>query len=142
MFTLYPHVSRLFSLQPSTSTNKYYLHRVRPLTLRASADAQCCSSDASFALTPTCATPDHCITPSNGFSHASAFFPTELLYCAAMQDLEVSFSPEIGDATVGSLTVCTSKDSSLDGPGYLAGLVKEVTYVNEVSYTPPCISAL
>ncbi|WIA42207.1 hypothetical protein OEZ86_009467 [Tetradesmus obliquus] len=49
----------------------------------------------------------------------------------AKQDLEVSFSPEIGDATVGSLVVCTSKDSSIDGPGYLSALVTEVTYVDE-----------
>jgi hypothetical protein len=48
------------------------------------------------------------------------------------QDLEISFSPEIGDATVGSLVVCTSKDSSIDGPGYLSALVAEVTYVDEV----------
>ncbi|KAF8056371.1 hypothetical protein HT031_006370 [Scenedesmus sp. PABB004] len=49
----------------------------------------------------------------------------------AQHDLELSFSPEIGDATVGSLAVCTSKDSSLDGPGYLSALVSELTYVDE-----------
>uniref|UniRef100_A0A383V943 FAD linked oxidase N-terminal domain-containing protein n=1 Tax=Tetradesmus obliquus TaxID=3088 RepID=A0A383V943_TETOB len=49
----------------------------------------------------------------------------------AEQDLEVSFSPEIGDDTVGSLVVCTSKDSSVDGPGYLSALVTEVTYVDK-----------
>jgi hypothetical protein len=50
-----------------------------------------------------------------------------------LQDLETSFCPEIGDATVGSLTVTTSKDSSIDGPGYLSALVVEVKYVDEVS---------
>jgi len=44
----------------------------------------------------------------------------------------LSFCPEIGDATVGSLVVSTSKDSSIDGPGYLSALVAEVTYVDEV----------
>ncbi len=55
-----------------------------------------------------------------------------LLVCPG-QDLETSFCPEIGDATVGSLAVTTSKDSSIDGPGYLSALVNEVTYVDEVS---------
>lgn len=50
---------------------------------------------------------------------------------AHAQDLELSFCPEIGDATVGSLAVTTSKDSSIDGPGYLSALVTEVKYVNE-----------
>jgi hypothetical protein len=31
--------------------------------------------------------------------------------------------PEIGDATVGSLVVSTSKDSSIEGLGYLSALV-------------------
>lgn len=44
----------------------------------------------------------------------------------------MSFSPEIGDATVGSLAVSTSKDSSIDGPGYLSALLKEIKYVDEV----------
>jgi hypothetical protein len=57
------------------------------------------------------------------------------------QDLELSFSPEIGDATVGSLAVCTSKDSSIDGPGYLSALVSEVTYVDEVGKHAACIAA-
>lgn len=48
------------------------------------------------------------------------------------QDLETSFCPEIGDATVGSLAVTTSKDSSIDGPGYLSALVTEVKFVDEV----------
>jgi hypothetical protein len=34
---------------------------------------------------------------------------------------------------VGSLAVCTSKDSSIDGPGYLSALVVEAKYVDEVS---------
>eukprot|EP00775_Hariotina_reticulata_P008748 gene8748-8928_t len=46
--------------------------------------------------------------------------------------LEISFSPEIGDATVGSLAVTTSKDSSINGPGYLSGLINEIVYVDEV----------
>jgi hypothetical protein len=52
----------------------------------------------------------------------------------AKHDLELSFCPEIGDATVGSLCVCTSKDSSIDGPGYLSALLLEVKYVDEVSF--------
>ena len=37
---------------------------------------------------------------------------------------------EIGDATVGSLASCTSKDSSVKGPGYFGALVASVTYVD------------
>lgn len=53
-----------------------------------------------------------------------------------LQDLELSFCPEIGDATAGSLAVTTSKDSSIDGPGYLSALVTEVKYVDEVGTVP------
>jgi hypothetical protein len=35
---------------------------------------------------------------------------------------------------VGSLAVTTSKDSSIDGCGYLSGIVTEVKYVDEVSH--------
>jgi FAD/FMN-containing dehydrogenase len=45
---------------------------------------------------------------------------------------ECSFAPEIGNATVGSLASCTSKDSSLKAPGTFGSLVATVTYV---SYT-------
>lgn len=47
------------------------------------------------------------------------------------QGKEISFSPEIGDATVGSIVGSTSKDSSLDGPGSFAALVAAVTFVDE-----------
>lgn len=57
------------------------------------------------------------------------------------QDLEITFSPEIGDATVGSLIVSTSKDSCLDGPGYLSACVKQVTYVNQVTSTASAADA-
>ena len=43
---------------------------------------------------------------------------------------EVSFSPEIGDATVGGLVTTMCKDSSVDGPGHLAALVQALTYVD------------
>ena len=49
----------------------------------------------------------------------------------APQGSELSFSPEIGDATVGSLVTTTSKDSSLGGLGYLSALLYDVTYVDE-----------
>ena len=42
------------------------------------------------------------------------------------QGYEISFMPEIGDATVGSLVTTTSKDSSVRGPGYLSALVGRV----------------
>lgn len=44
----------------------------------------------------------------------------------------LTFRPcaEIGDATVGSLASCTSKDSSLKAPGYFGALVATVTYVD------------
>jgi hypothetical protein len=44
--------------------------------------------------------------------------------CCRCQGYENSVMPEIGDATVGSLAVTTSKDSSVRGPGYLSGLVR------------------
>lgn len=63
-------------------------------------------------------------TDSHGLLHPLCYTHT--------QDLETSFCPEIGDATVGSLAVTTSKDSSIDGPGYLSALVTEVKFVDEV----------
>jgi hypothetical protein len=47
------------------------------------------------------------------------------------QNKEISFSPEIGDATVGSLVGSTSKDSSIQGPGFFSALVAAVTWVEE-----------
>ena len=44
---------------------------------------------------------------------------------------------EIGDATVGSLASGTSKDSSLDAPGYFSALVASLTYVNELGEARP-----
>lgn len=44
---------------------------------------------------------------------------------------EISFSPEIGDATVGSIVGSTTKDSSLDGPGFFSALVASATWVDE-----------
>ena len=43
---------------------------------------------------------------------------------------EVSFSPEIGDATIGGLVTTMCKDSSVGGPGHLAALVQALTYVD------------
>lgn len=43
---------------------------------------------------------------------------------------EISFAPEMGDASVGSLVVTTSKDSSVNGPGYFSALVRALTYVD------------
>ena len=51
-------------------------------------------------------------------------------YLRQNHDREISFSPEIGDATVGSLTVATSKDSSINGPGYFSALVTSLQNVN------------
>ena len=39
------------------------------------------------------------------------------------QSYEISFMPEIGDTSVGSLVTSTFKDSSVRGPGYLSALV-------------------
>ena len=48
-----------------------------------------------------------------------------------MQQITVRYLPaEIGDATVGSLASSTSKDSSLNGPGYFGALIATVTYVD------------
>ena len=44
---------------------------------------------------------------------------------------ELSFSPEIGDATVGGLVTTMCKDSSVGGPGHLAALVVALTYVDD-----------
>ncbi|KAK9827963.1 hypothetical protein WJX81_002293 [Elliptochloris bilobata] len=43
---------------------------------------------------------------------------------------ELSFSPEIGDATVGGLVTTMCKDSSVRGPGHLCALVEALTYVD------------
>ena len=45
--------------------------------------------------------------------------------------VELPFQSEIGEATVGSLAVCDSKESSLDGPGYFSAHVVGLTYVDE-----------
>lgn len=56
---------------------------------------------------------------------------------------ELSFSPEIGDATVGGLVTTMCKDSSVDGPGHLSALVEALTYVNhEGTVSPPKLSWL
>ena len=44
---------------------------------------------------------------------------------------ELSFSPEIGDATIGGLVTTMCKDSSVGGPGHLAALVVALTYVDD-----------
>ena len=46
-------------------------------------------------------------------------------------ELEIAFQSEIGEATVGSLSVGDSKDSSIDGPGYFSACVVSITYVDE-----------
>ena len=45
--------------------------------------------------------------------------------------MEVPFQAEIGEATVGSVAVGDTKESSLDGPGYFSAHVVAVTYVDE-----------
>ena len=49
---------------------------------------------------------------------------------------------EIGNATVGSLASCTSKDSSLKAPGTFGSLVATVTYVSHTGEVRPwlCVS--
>jgi FAD/FMN-containing dehydrogenase len=44
---------------------------------------------------------------------------------------EVPFQAEIGEATVGSVAVGDTKESSLDAPGYFSAHVVALTYVNE-----------
>lgn len=46
--------------------------------------------------------------------------------------LEIPFQAEIGEATVGSVAVGDTKESSLDGPGYFSAHVVGITYVDEV----------
>ena len=50
---------------------------------------------------------------------------------------EVSFSPEIGDATLGGLVTTMCKDSSVGGPGHLAALVQALTYVDHEGNVRP-----
>jgi FAD/FMN-containing dehydrogenase len=45
--------------------------------------------------------------------------------------VEVPFQAEIGDATVGSVAVGDTKESSLDGPGYFSAHVVALTYVDD-----------
>jgi hypothetical protein len=45
--------------------------------------------------------------------------------------LEVPFQAEIGEATVGSVAVADTKESSLDAPGYFSAHVAGITYVDE-----------
>jgi uncharacterized protein GlcG (DUF336 family) len=45
--------------------------------------------------------------------------------------MEVAFQAEIGEATVGSVAVGDTKESSLDGPGYFSAHVVALTYVDE-----------
>ncbi|WP_159731781.1 FAD-binding protein [Methylosinus sp. Ce-a6] len=45
--------------------------------------------------------------------------------------LEIPFQAEIGEATVGSVAVGDTKESSLDAPGYFSAHVVEITYVDE-----------
>ena len=45
--------------------------------------------------------------------------------------LEIPFQAEIGEATVGSVAVGDTKDSSLDGPGYFSAGVVGLRYVDE-----------
>jgi len=44
--------------------------------------------------------------------------------------LEISFQPEMGEATVGSVAVGDTKDSSLDGAGFFSAAVTGISYVN------------
>lgn len=45
--------------------------------------------------------------------------------------VEIPFQAEIGEASVGSVAVGDTKESSLDGPGYFSAHVVGVTYVDE-----------
>ena len=45
--------------------------------------------------------------------------------------VEIPFQAEIGEATVGSVAVGDSKESSLDGPGYFSAHVVALTYVDD-----------
>jgi len=45
--------------------------------------------------------------------------------------LEIPFQAEIGEASVGSVAVGDTKESSLDGPGYFSAHVVGLTYVDE-----------
>ncbi len=45
-------------------------------------------------------------------------------------DVEIPFQAEIGEATVGSVAVGDTKESSLDGPGYFSSHVVAITYVD------------
>src|SRR5262249_14433468 len=45
--------------------------------------------------------------------------------------VEVPFQAEIGEASVGSVAVGDTKESSLDGPGYFSAHVVGLTYVDE-----------
>lgn len=47
------------------------------------------------------------------------------------QGWEIPFQAEIGEATVGSIAVGDTKESSLDGPGYFSSHVSAITYVDE-----------
>ena len=45
--------------------------------------------------------------------------------------LEIPFQAEIGEATVGSVAVGDTKESSLEGPGYFSAHVTALSYVDE-----------
>jgi hypothetical protein len=45
--------------------------------------------------------------------------------------VEIPFQAEIGEATVGSVAVGDTKESSLDGPGYFSAHVVALTYVDD-----------
>ncbi|MSO19931.1 MAG: FAD-binding oxidoreductase [Acidobacteria bacterium] len=45
--------------------------------------------------------------------------------------VEIAFQAEIGEATVGSVAVGDTKESSLDAPGYFSAHVVALTYVDE-----------
>lgn len=47
--------------------------------------------------------------------------------------VEIPFQAEIGEATVGSVAVGDTKESSLDAPGYFSAHVVALTYVDEKS---------
>lgn len=48
-----------------------------------------------------------------------------------LRNVEIPYQAEIGEATVGSVAVGDTKDSSIDGPGYFSAHVLEVTYVDD-----------
>ncbi|MBE7525956.1 hypothetical protein HS096_06705 [candidate division WWE3 bacterium] len=57
--------------------------------------------------------------------------PEKLNLWLQQQGWEIPFQAEIGEATIGSVAVGDTKESSLDGPGYFSSHVTAVLYIDE-----------